>query len=209
MRISSVTCFKTTSSSICTAANVQLVAELKATTTGALGSVRSSLVLRHLLRRKQRTVTLSGVAARHGTGGSHSLISTGYCLRTNRSWFRILLVMLGAHLVSTQAPGSEGGITDNEPNTLQLRSPFPSHEKGFSSVHTALIDAVTLAAGVGPKALMVAADYVSSAGQSPEGRPVLHAVEGVTPSAFCQANNFATPCCRHSLPRTKHAQGTQ
>ena len=114
-----------------------------------------------------------------------------------------------ARLVPREAHAG-GGAFDNEPNpTLQLRSCFTEYERVFSSVHTALIDAVTLAAGVGPKALMVAADYVSSAGQSPEGRPVLHAVEGVTPSAFCQANNFATPCCRHSLPRTKHAQGTQ
>ena len=102
----------------------QLVAEPKAATPGTLGSIRS-LLLRRLPSRKQRTVTLSGVAARHGTGSSHSLISTGYCLRINRSWFRILLAMLGAHLVSTQAPDSEGGIMDNEPKCAATAQPVP------------------------------------------------------------------------------------
>ena len=167
----------------------QLVAELKAASPGALGSLRS-LLLRHLLRRKQRTVTLSGVAARHGTGGSHSLISTGYCLRTNRSWFRILLVMLGAHLVSTQAPGSEGGITDNEPNALQPRNPFPKHERSLSSVHTAPASAESLAVIAEPKTLLAAAAYGGGAVQLSEGRPAQRAVESKLLSAFHQANFY-------------------
>ena len=98
--------------------------------------------------------------------------------------------MLGV-LVLTQTLFTEGGTFDNEPNpTLQLRSRFTEFERVLSSVHTALVNAVTFAAGAGPKALMAAADHVSSAGQSPEGRSRPQAGEGSLPSALRQANVY-------------------
>ena len=68
--------------------------------------------------------------------------------------------MLGAHLVSTQAPGSEGGSTENEPNALQLRNPFHQHERSLSSVplaQTAPAGAESLVISAEPKTLETAA----------------------------------------------------
>ena len=106
------------------------------------------------------------------------------------------MVMLGVHTVLmrclVKTLDTEGGAFDNEPNTLQLRSFFTEHERASSSVHTAPIDAVTLAASAGPKELMVVVDHVSSAGHVFEGRSKLQAVEGSPPPAYCQASHLAT-----------------
>ena len=75
----------TLSSSMCTVTNIQLVAELKVIALCILDSVAAASCIcefaaaaavrcvsahRRLLRRKQRTVTLSGVAERHDRGAA-------------------------------------------------------------------------------------------------------------------------------------------
>ena len=99
--------------------------------------------------------------------------------------------MLGAHLVSTQAPGSEGGITDNEPNALQPRNPFHQHERSLSSVHTAPASAESLVISAEPKTLeTAAASYGGGAVQRSKGRLAQRAVEGKMFFTFHQANFY-------------------
>ena len=102
-----------------------------------------------------------------------------------------LVIYTGSVCLVTKTLNIKGGTLEYEPNsTLQLRSRFTAYERVFTCGYTAPIDAVTPAASTGPKALMAAADHVSSAGQSPEGRSRPQAGEGSLPSALRQANVY-------------------